>query len=199
MVAGQQTVLLLIISITTIVEQYFINQARRVVDEYGLDITELFKDEICVPIAHLDRILKEHKLTKGNIVASSYNFADPNQINELFIKLVKLDLSFESDFKFFDVIQKVQRTNRIRYLFRGKPIDINYEKFMEVFRLRNAIVHEMKDIELSNDTIRSLWESTINILDASNMILMPENRETVKQMVIDQLKREAQTKREEKG
>lgn len=182
----------LIISIPTFIEQYFINQARRVVDQYGVNMTDLFKDEICIPITHLDRIVAQQNHTKGNIVASSYNFADLTQINELFTNLLKLNLKLKSDLTFLDVIQKVQRSNRVRYIFH-KPIDIDYEEFKEAFRLRNAIVHEMKDIELSNDKLRFLWENAINIVDASNMIMMPENKKTVKEIVVDELKKQART------
>jgi hypothetical protein len=167
----------LVIALVTIVEQYFINEARRVVDEYDMDISTVLRGRISVSISDFDKMKKEGTLTKGNIVASSFNFANPHEIDEVFTGLLKFRL------KFFELIQKIDRSNRARYVFRGRPIDINYKKFMEVFRLRHAIVHEMKDIQLSNWQLVSLWDNTMNILDAANMIVMPDNREHVEQVI----------------
>lgn len=167
----------LIIALVTIVEQYFINEARRVVDEYDMDISTVLRGRISIPISDFDKMKKQGILTKGNIVASSFNFADPHEIDDVFSQL----LNFR--FKFFEVIQKVDRSNRARYVFRGRSIDINYKKFMEVFRLRHAIVHEMKDVELSNWQLVSLWDNTMNILDAAYMIVMPDSRKNIEQII----------------
>ena len=175
----------LIISISTFIEQYFKNLARRIVDKERLDVTKLFKDEIRIPISQLDSILAQGKLTKGYIVASSYNFADPNQIDELFTYLLKLDLRIEPRPAFLEIIQMAQRAYPQVYLSPDdKPFDIDREKFVEALRHRNAIVHEMKDIEITNSELGFLWENAINIVSAADMIMDPVHRKEVREIVI---------------
>jgi hypothetical protein len=175
----------LVIALVAMVEQYFINEARRVVDEYDMDISTILKGRISIPISDFDKMKKEGILTKGNIVASSFNFGNPHEIDNVFTHLLNFN------FKFFEVIQKVDRSSRARYVFRGRPININYKKFMEVFRLRHLIVHEMKDIQLSNSQLVLLWDNTMNILDAASMIVMPDNRKHVEQVVEEQAVKES--------
>jgi len=51
------------------------------VDKNTVDLTRLFKNELCFKLSDLDSMLKDNILTRANIVISSVNFDDLNQIN----------------------------------------------------------------------------------------------------------------------
>ena len=57
-----------------------------------MDLTKLFKDEICFKLDDLDRILKCNVITKENILISSVKFTDLHQINKFISKLLEVDL-----------------------------------------------------------------------------------------------------------
>jgi hypothetical protein len=61
----------LIISLVSTFEFYFKNMARMYVDSNNVDLTKLFKDEICFKLSDLDSMLRDKVITKGNIVISS--------------------------------------------------------------------------------------------------------------------------------
>ena len=139
------------------------------VDEYNKDITLLFSGNIPIPISSLDQLIKEKSLTKGNIVASSINFANLDEIDKSFTKLLNMN-------NFFDYIAKLERSNPSRYVRRGHgpPINIDIEKLREAFRLRNKVVHEMIQVELSNNQLVSRWDNVMNIMDAAIAIFDPD-------------------------
>jgi hypothetical protein len=74
----------LIVSLVGAMEYFFRNEARRIVDDYDKDITLLFSGDIPIPISSLDQLIKEKSITKGNIVASSINFANLDEIHKSF-------------------------------------------------------------------------------------------------------------------
>jgi hypothetical protein len=127
----------LIVSLVSTLEYFFKHEARRIVDEYDMDISVLFSGIVPIPISSLDQLIREKSITKGNVVVSSINFADLTEINKTFSKLLKLD--------FFDYVRKLERSNPSRYVFHGHgpPIDIDYKKLLEVYALRHKVVHEM--------------------------------------------------------
>ena len=159
----------LIVSLVSAMEFFFRNEARRMVDEYNKDITLLFSGNIPIPISSLDQLIKEKSLTKGNIVASSINFANLDEIDKSFTKLLNMN-------NFFDYIAKLERSNPSRYVRRGHgpPINIDIEKLREAFRLRNKVVHEMIQVELSNIQLVSRWDNVMNIMDAAIAIFDPD-------------------------
>ena len=64
----------LVISLISTFEFYFKNMASKYVDSNNVDLTQLFKDEICFKLSDLDIILKDNIITKGNILISSVKF-----------------------------------------------------------------------------------------------------------------------------
>ena len=65
---------------------------------------------------------------------------------------------------FFDYITKLERSNPSRYVRRGHgpPVDINIEKLREAFKIRNRIVHEMYQVEISNNQLVSRRDNVMN-------------------------------------
>jgi hypothetical protein len=80
----------LIISLFTCMEHYFRSEGKYVVDNNNMAIEGLFSSNISFSLSELNQLLKEGSLTNGNIVASSFNFADLNQINYVVSKLHEL-------------------------------------------------------------------------------------------------------------
>jgi hypothetical protein len=185
----------LIVSLVSTVEYFFKNEARRIVDEYDKDITSLFSGDIPIPISSLDQLIKEKSITKGNIVVSSINFGNLDEVNRIFSQLFGLH--------FFDYIRKLERSNPSRYARRGHgpPIDIDYKKLREAFALRNQVVHEMHQVELSNNQLVSRWDNAMNIMDAAIAVFDPTLRERLDEAVIEQTRKDIskRKKKEEEG
>ena len=176
----------LIVSLVSTLEFFFKNEARRIVDEYNKDISPLFSGDINIPVSSLDELIREKSITKGNVIVSSFNFYDLDDINKLFSKLLHLN--------FFDYIQKLERSNPSRYVFRGRPIGIDYKKLLEAFVLRSQVVHEMRQVDLSNWQLLSRWDNAMNIMDAAEAIFDPTLRGTLDEIVDKQSKKDAAKK-----
>jgi hypothetical protein len=82
----------LIISLISTFEFYFKHMASNYVDSNNVDLTKLFRDEICFKLSDLDSILKDNIITKGNILISSVKFSDLHQINSFISNLLEIDL-----------------------------------------------------------------------------------------------------------
>ena len=65
----------LIISLISTFEFYFKHMASNYVDSNRIDLTKLFRDEICFKLSDLDAMLKDNIITKGNILISSVKFS----------------------------------------------------------------------------------------------------------------------------
>jgi hypothetical protein len=128
----------------------------------------LFSESIPIPISGLDQLIREKSITKGNIVASSINFGNLEDIENTFSKLLKMS-------SFFDYVGKLERSNPSRYVRRGHepPIDIDIEKLAEAFRLRIEFVHGMRQVKLSNNQLVSrCYNTRIFILDILPKLLI---------------------------
>lgn len=154
----------LIISLIASMEYFFRNEAKNIVDNNDMDITRLFNGEISFSLSNLDIMLKNKYLTKGNIVASSFNFAILDEVNDLFSKLLDLD--------FLDYVHKLNDIDQTRFVLDGHPIPIDYGKLKEAYQIRNEIVHELKDMNLSNWKILSLWDNLLAIIDISVAVFL---------------------------
>lgn len=175
----------LIISLVSTMEYFFRNEARRIVDKYDKDIRPLFPGQILpIPISSLDQLIREKSITKGNIVASSFNFVSLDDINKLFSRLLELD--------FFDYVRKLERSNPSRYVFRGHgpPIDIDIKKLLEAFSLRHQVVHEMRQVEISNWQLVSRWDNAMNIMDAAVAMFDPKLRKDLDEAVERQTRKD---------
>jgi hypothetical protein len=129
-----------------------------------MDITRLFSGEMSFSLSDLDRMQKDGTLTKGNIVASNFGFGNLDDINHVFSTLLHLD--------FLDYIHKLNDINQTRYVLDGHPILIDYAKLKEAYRMRNEIVHGLKNPKISNWGILSMWDNIMNIMDISGSIFL---------------------------
>jgi hypothetical protein len=155
----------LIISLVSTFEFYFKNMARMYVDSNNVDLTKLFKDEICFKLSDLDSILRDKVITKGNIVISSVNFDDIGRIINFFSKLL--------DINFFRYIYAENNRDKCKMMIRNAPpIDINYKNLLRAFELRHKVVHELSEVPYSYTHILKLWDNAMNIFDIANTIFI---------------------------
>jgi hypothetical protein len=153
----------LIISLISTFEFYFKNMASKYVDSNNVDLTLLFKDEICFKLSDLDTILKNNMITKGNILISSVKFTDLHQVNKFISKLLEIDL--------FKYLYTENSKDKCKMMIRkGPPIDISYEHLFNAYDLRNKVVHGLSDVPYSYTHILKLWDNAMNIFDIANTI-----------------------------
>jgi len=158
----------LVISLISTFEFYFKNMASKYVDSNNVDLTQLFKDEICFKLSDLDIILKDNIITKGNILISSVKFSDLHQINNFISKLLEIDL--------FKYLYTENSKDKCKMMIRnGPPIDINYEHLFNAYDLRNKVVHGLSDVPYSYTHILKLWDNAMNIFDIANTIFTSPN------------------------
>jgi hypothetical protein len=145
------------------------------VDKNTVDLTRLFKNELCFKLSDLDSMLKDNILTRANIVISSVNFDDLNQINNFVSKLL--------DINFFKYLYEENTRDKCKMMIRNAPpIDINYKNLLEAFELRHEVVHNLGDVGYSYTRILHLWDNAMNIFDIGNTIfLMPKFLEEFRQ------------------
>ncbi len=98
---------------------------------------------------------------------------------------------------FFDYITKLERSNPSRSVRRGHgpPIDIDIKKLQEAFRLRNEVVHAMRQVELSNNQLVSRWDNVMNIMDAAIAIFDPTLRNSLDEQVGKQTQKDIDKRR----
>lgn len=153
----------LVISLISTFEFYFKNMASNYVDSNNVDLTKLFRDEICFKLSDLDAILKDNIITKGNILISSVKFTDLHQINNFISKLLEIDL--------FEYLYSENTKDKCKMMIRNAPpIDINYEHLFEAYDLRNKIVHGLANVPYSYMRILKLWDNAMNIFEIANTI-----------------------------
>lgn len=154
----------LIVLLISALEFFFKNQARLIVDRNDMDVSNLFEGKISFTVSDLDQLVKDKKLTKGNIVASSFSFINLDEINYIFSTLLGL--------KFLDYVQKLNDINQTRQVFDGHPIPLEYRRLMEAYELRHQIVHELKDVHLTKTKVLELWDNALNVMEIANTVFL---------------------------
>jgi hypothetical protein len=154
----------LIISLVSCMEYFFRSEAKYLVDNNSIDISGLVSGDITFSIKELELMLKDGHITRGNILASSYNFSNLSEINKIYSNLLGIE--------FLDYVIKLNDIDQARYVLKGRPIPIDYSKLISVTRLRNEVVHDLKPVNISNWGILSLWDNLMNIMDISVVIFL---------------------------
>jgi len=152
-----------VITLISSLEYFFKNEARRTVDENELNTNVLFEGKISFTVDELYQLAKENKLSKGNIVASSFKFVSLDAINGFFSKLFKMD--------FLDYVKKLNDIDQTRQVFDGPPIPLEYSRMYEAYRLRNDIVHDLKDVHLTKTKIKEMWDIALNIIEIGQKVI----------------------------
>ena len=109
----------LIVLLISSLEHYFKNESRLVVDSNNLDTSKLFEGTIAFNVNDLDQLIRDSKLTKGRIVASTFNFMNLDETDAVFSKLLQRP--------FLHYVKMLNDINQTRQIFDGPPIPIDYE------------------------------------------------------------------------
>lgn len=148
-----------IIRLVSMMEIFFTNQARRIVDEQQLDISDLVDEK------SLQEALSKGQ-SKGQLIATNFDFARYSEISRVFSKFLIID--------FFGTVKALDARDRYWYVVGAISMDKNWDKFQDMFELRNDIVHEMKNADMKNRDIRSLCDNVMNVIDAAFWIFHSE-------------------------
>lgn len=152
----------LIVLLISTLEYFFKNEVRRIVDKNDLDTSELFEGKISLTVTDLDQLLKDKTLTKGSIVASSFNFMNLDEIDGVFSNLLQM--------KFLHYVRMFNDINQTSQVFDGHPIPLEYRRMREAYELRHEIIHELKDVHLTKTKVKELWDNALNIMEIANSV-----------------------------
>jgi hypothetical protein len=152
-------------------ECYFRKIASEIVDNNGADLSKFFKEykdfepKFNKVNKDIEQKRKRKKLTKGQFFADQFNFANPDEVDWVFSRLLGV--------RFFDTVKRINR-----YPFRNPyPRSIgfvrNWKKFKKMFEWRNRTVHSMERVQISREELRSLCSNTINFMKQSSVLLEP--------------------------
>lgn len=147
----------IIIFMVSTIERFLWNAAVRNIDIYEADISDLIEGTLTIPLSVLDTIAKG-RVTRGKIIASNFNFANPSEIKSFFSKMLKID--------FYEIIKAMDKNDPYNYVKRAANLNRNWKNFISMFELRNRIVHDKESVRLSTSQLRSLVNCTMNFLDA---------------------------------
>jgi hypothetical protein len=119
-------------------------------------------------------------VTKGQYVALKHRLTIPQEIDELFTSRLYLDdKSRKLNMRFSEAAKRIDWYSPYIYVKGRFPLSKNWKRFIEMFELRNEIVHNLKDVELSHLILSSNCDNTINFLEAAVFIADPTFREDV--------------------
>ena len=118
------------------------------VDNNNLDTSKLFEGTIAFNVNDLDQLIRDEKLTKGRIVASTFNFMNLDETESVFSKLLER--------KFLHYVKMLNDINQTRQIFDGPPIPLDYQKLREGYDLRHQVVHELEDVKVTKTKVRDL-------------------------------------------
>lgn len=151
----------IIIRTVSIIENYFKNTIREIVDKHDLQVTGIFpKDEILIPLNELHEI-KNEKITKGRILAYAVNFQNFNQINKVITNLLSIN-----DFN--------KSINEYKHSFQfteGKAIWFEFKKIHELFEIRHKIIHELEDYDGNERSLKEFMANASMLLSGSESII----------------------------
>jgi hypothetical protein len=167
----------LIISCVSLIEDFLSHLILRVIDQNNMAISTIIGKS---NESEAEDTVKKFSgkigktVTKGEYVGSCYNFANPQIINDLFSRLPNLDTNLSRlNMDFFEAVKKVDWYKPYKYVKGRRPLYRNWKRFMEMFELRNQIVHNMKEVELSKTILSSNCDNTMNFLEAAIFIADP--------------------------
>lgn len=143
-------------------EHFFKNEARLLVDNNDMSTSDIFEGKLSFTVDDLGELLKGRKLTKGIVVASSFNFMDLDETNGLFTTLLKR--------KFLNYIKMLNDIDQTWQMARGPPVPLDYGKLKEAYALRHQIIHELNDPKLTKTQIHGLWENALNIMEIADSV-----------------------------
>lgn len=137
---------------------------KDIIDNFGLDVDGLFQnDEISIKLSDLRNF---NEITIGKIIATNFNFQNIREINFVMSNLLQLD--------FLNTVKEViesDYTPTSEYSKQAKTLRDNWESFLNIFELRNKIVHSLKvDMIVISTSLEILMDCAVCFLMTSGLI-----------------------------
>jgi hypothetical protein len=114
----------LVILLISALEHFFKNAARLVIDNNNMDTSNLFEGKITFNVTDSDQLIKDEKLTKGRIVASTFNFMNLDETDAVFSNLLQM--------KFLHYVKMLNDIDQTKQIFDGHPIPLEYGRLKKV-------------------------------------------------------------------
>jgi hypothetical protein len=175
----QQTIWLthyLIIRLVSIMEYFFRNLIHQRIDEYNISLDKFLDGHVMIPVGRFDEMLGMRNkliLTRGQVVANEFNFANYKEINKIFTAFLKSNEKFDKlGIDFFSAVKKIDWHDPLRIFEGAVSMNKNWDNFQKLFDVRNNIVHDMADANLSAHQIASISDNALNVMDAASYITM---------------------------
>jgi hypothetical protein len=148
--------------------EYYLRQiASKIVDNNNVtDFSQFFNADFEATYAQVNQGKgKRRNLTRGQVFASQYNFANPEETNWVFSRLLGLD--------FFETIKKINRYPIKNPWPGSRGLVRNWKNFMKMFEWRNEIVHSMKHVQLTKTELVSLCSNTLVFMEQASILVDP--------------------------
>lgn len=155
----------LVISLVSTIEDYFKSIARKNIDNWNMNISNIVIEEIRIPLSAFEEISKGD-LTRGKLIASNFSFAKLDDIDDFFSKALKI--------QWLEILKEFDRLDPSNYFHYAASINRNWKSFTEMFELRNRVVHDKEQVKLTTNQLRSLCNCTMNLLDAAQIVCSGE-------------------------
>ena len=165
----------LVISCVSLIDKFMALQIRKAIDQQDIDISSIDSR------SSFENMSKKYPgITKGECVSAQSDFTNPEVVNNIGTSLLKQDTRFEQlNMDFFYAVRKIDWYDPYKYVKGARTIFHNWKKFLEMFKLRKEIVHEMKYERQPYHGVASMCDNTMNFLDATAFIFLPHSRERV--------------------
>ncbi|MCH7648007.1 MAG: hypothetical protein IIA83_05315, partial [Thaumarchaeota archaeon] len=149
-----------IIRLVSIIDNYFAKTVQEYVDEHNFGISDLFdNNEVTVSLSRIDQI-RTKNLTKGQIIATSFNFQNPSEINTVMSKLIGDN--------FFELVKWSVKYHTFHKKSEKREEELlkNWDKFLRMFQIRNEIVHSSHpQITLDINYVENCIDYTIELIE----------------------------------
>lgn len=149
-----------LIRFVSVIENFCKNKVIFIIDENNLNVNSLFsRNEMTINIEIINEI-KKKEFTKGRLTAINFNFQNPDDINYVFSRLFNINF-FETIFGYVEIKEnkeKIKKNDEV--LLELKKLIHEWDEFLELFDIRNQIVHSLKSIDykkFNNDYVTKIF------------------------------------------
>ena len=156
----------------SIFENYFKILVKERINEYNTSLSTFYQGEQKASITLFDNLLSGHtRITKGLIVANDFNFGNPHVVNYIFTRLLqsKKELS-KIGVDFFELMRLYDMNDPHKYIKGTKYLHVNWYDFLDVFEIRNKIIHGAENSGLSIRRITSFCSNAMEAMDIASHI-----------------------------
>lgn len=177
----------LIISCVSLIDVFLSHLIQRSIDKYKIHISRIVgkttEREANKLVSDYGKLIGKN-ITKGEYVGSHSGYTNSYEINAIFTEFLKTDKKFRRlNIDFFEAVKKVNLKLPLRYVKGSRLISHNWSEFITIFELRTEVVHDMKQVDLSDRRLKSYCDNTIIFLSAAIFIVDPRFRDDVIQLL----------------